>query len=90
MTVAKSKAKALVPEIDEERDLELENIVGNLCVAQYQVEKLRNRLSERIGGFGSRANNKQSTVMFKNSGKWYKISINVDELSLSTDNTSDT
>ena len=29
------------PNIEEERDLELENIVGNLMIAQYQVDKLR-------------------------------------------------
>jgi hypothetical protein len=27
----------------EERDIELENIVGNLMIAQYQVDRLRSR-----------------------------------------------
>jgi hypothetical protein len=41
-----------VSNIKEERDLELENIIGNLMVAQFQVDKLRHRLSERITGYG--------------------------------------
>jgi hypothetical protein len=45
--------KNRAPNIEEERDLELENIVGNLMIAQYQVDKLRSRLSERISGYGS-------------------------------------
>jgi hypothetical protein len=35
-----------VSNIKEERDLELENIIGNLMVAQFQVDKLRHRLRE--------------------------------------------
>jgi hypothetical protein len=30
---------------DTQRDLELENIAGNLMIAEYQVDKLRHRLS---------------------------------------------
>ena len=33
---------------EEGRDIELENIVGNLMIAQYQVDRLRSRLSDRI------------------------------------------
>ena len=41
----------------EERDIELENIVGNLMIAQYQVDRLRSRLSDKIGG-----SNKQKRI----------------------------
>jgi hypothetical protein len=69
-----------VPNIEEEeRDLEFENIVGNLMVAQFQVDKLRHRLSERISGYGSASNKKTSTHIFKHNGKWYKATIKVDE-----------
>jgi hypothetical protein len=67
---------------DEERDIELENIIGNLMIAQYQVDKLRSRLSERIGGYGSASNKKASTNIFKHNDKWYKISMRVDEMSV--------
>ena len=53
------------PDVREETDLELENIVGNLMIAQYQVDKLRSRLSERIGGYGSASNKKASVHVFK-------------------------
>ena len=35
---------------DQTRDIELENIVGNLLIAEYQVEKLKDRLVDKVGG----------------------------------------
>ena len=70
-----------IPNIQEERDIELENIIGNLMIAQYQVDKLRSRLSEKIGGYLSASNKKTSTNIFKHNDKWYKISMRVDEMS---------
>jgi len=72
----------LAPNIEEERDLELENIVGNLMIAQYQVDKLRSRLSERVGGYGSASNKKASVHVFKHDEKWYKVSTNIQEVNL--------
>lgn len=67
------------PNIEVERDLELENIVGNLMIAQYQVDKLRSRLSERIGGgYGSESNKKASVHVFKHNDKWYKVTTKVE------------
>jgi hypothetical protein len=77
------KGSAQIPEIDEERDLELENIMGNLMIAQYQVDKLRSRLSERVGGYGSAGNKKASAHIFKHNDKWYKITVRVDEMAVS-------
>jgi hypothetical protein len=74
--------KNLNNNIEEERDLELENIVGNLMIAQYQVDKLRSRLTERVGGYGSASNKKISTHTFKHNEKWYKVTIKVDEMSV--------
>jgi hypothetical protein len=68
------------PYIKEERDLELENIVGNMMIAQYQVDKLRSRLSERISGYGSASNKKASAHIFRQNDKWYKVTIKVDEM----------
>jgi hypothetical protein len=68
------------PAINEERDLELENVVGNLMIAQYQVDRLRSRLSERIAGYGSGENKKASAHVFKHNEKWYKVTIKVDEM----------
>ena len=60
----KRQQQDLPDEIEEEddddtkRDLELENIAGNLMIAEYQVDKLRNKLSQQVrdigyGSFGS-------------------------------------
>ena len=72
-----------VPDIEDESDLELENIVGNLMIAQYQVDKLRSRLSERVGGYGSASNKKGSAHIFKHNDKWYKVVVKVDEMAIS-------
>jgi hypothetical protein len=66
---------------EEKRDLDLENIAGNLFIAGYQVDKLRTRLSNLVYGHGSRMsnNNKASTHVFKHNNKWYKISLIIDE-----------
>jgi hypothetical protein len=36
---------------EEKRDLELENIVGNLLIAEYQVDRLRTRLADLVSGY---------------------------------------
>jgi hypothetical protein len=75
-------------QIEEKRDLDLENIVGNLFIAEYQVDKLRTRLADSFHGYRARIsnNNKASTHVFKHNNKWYKISFRVQE---ETDATSD-
>lgn len=65
-----------------DRDLELENILGNLMIAQYQVDKLRSRLSERVSGYGSASRKKESTHIFKHDNKWFQVRIKVDEVTI--------
>src|ERR687888_679728 len=73
---------------DTKRDLELENIAGNLMIAEYQVDKLRNKLSQQVTGIGYRSfsTKKTSAHTFKYDGKWYKISIKVEEVPLDSNN----
>jgi hypothetical protein len=73
---------------DTQRDLELENIAGNLMIAEYQVDKLRHRLSEQVRSavYHSFGIKKTSAHTFKYNGKWYKVSVKVEELSLDRDN----
>jgi hypothetical protein len=66
----------------EKRDIELENIVGNLMIAEYQVEKLRSRVTERIGAYGYARDKKVSSHMFKHDNRWFKISVKVEELAI--------
>ena len=44
------------------RDIDLEDIVGNLMIAEYQVEKLRTRVTEKIGAYGSAAHKKSLRI----------------------------
>ena len=55
-------------------------------IAQYQVDKLRSRLSERISGYGSISYKKGSVHVFKHNEKWYKVSTKVEEVSLNKSN----
>ena len=75
-------------DVETKRDLELENIAGNLMIAQYQVDKLRQRLSQHVRGsiYQSFASKKTSAHTFKYDGKWYQVSIKVEELFLGNDN----
>jgi len=66
--------------IARDRDIELENIIGNLMIAEYQVDKLQSRLSERVGGLGSGSNKKSSSFVFKKNDKWYRVTISVEEM----------
>ena len=61
--------------------LELENIVGNLLIAEYQVDRLRTRLSDIVNGYRSQMmkNNNTSTHIFKHNNKWYKLALRIDE-----------
>jgi len=78
-----TKRNSQLPDVEGDRDLELENIIGNLMIAQYQVDKLRSRLSERVGGYGSANNKKGSAHIFKHNEKWYKVTVRVDEMAIS-------
>ena len=46
-------------EVEGDRDTELENVVGNLMIAQYQVDKLRSKLAGKIGGYYHHFHNTQ-------------------------------
>jgi hypothetical protein len=72
---------------EEKRDLKLENIVGNLFIDEYQVDKLQIRLANLVCSYDynydyrprTSNNNKASTYVFKHNNKWYKISFRVQE-----------
>ena len=70
--------------VEGRRDLDLENIVGNLLIAKYQVDRLRTRLADLVYGCRARIsnNNKASVHVFKHNNKWYKLSLRVDEVDI--------
>jgi hypothetical protein len=69
---------------EEKRDLELENIVGNVLITEYQVDKLRTRLTDMVSRYASISKcGKASVNVFKhNNNKWYKISLRIDETNI--------
>jgi hypothetical protein len=67
----------------EKRDIELENLVGNLLIGQYQVERLKERVSENLNT-GDRSKISQNLFKYKNN--WYRITINVDQVDLDDKN----
>ena len=73
--------------VEEKRDLELQNIVGNLLIAEYQVDRLRSRLAELVDGYRPQMkNNKASAHVFKHNNKWYKLTLRLDETDVSPGN----
>ncbi len=72
----------------EGRDLELENIIGNLMIAEFQIDRLRTRLSEKIAGYGRgvsgyhyKSDKKPVSIStFEHKGKLYRVSLKVDEV----------
>ena len=69
----------------EERDRELENTIGNLCVAEFQVFRLRNRVADF-----TKTANAASSYIYKHKDKWYKININVETFDPETENNNKT
>ena len=71
---------------EEKRDLDLENIVGNLLIAEYQVDKLQTRLADLVNGYRPKMSNDKSSIhAFKHNNKWYKISLRIDEIDATDD-----
>ena len=69
---------------EEKRDLELKNIVGNLLIAEYQVDRLRTRLTDVVSGYRPQLmKNNASTHVFKHNNKWYKLSLRLDQTEVS-------
>ena len=66
---------------EEKRDLDLENIAGNLFIAEYQVDKLQTRLANSFYGYRAQMSNynKASIHIFKHNNKWYKVSLRIEE-----------
>jgi hypothetical protein len=54
--------------------------MGNLLIAEYQVDKLQTRLANLVYSYRPRmSDDKASTHAFKHNNKWYQISLRIDE-----------
>ena len=64
---------------EEERDPELDNTIGSLGIAEYQVKKLRRILASRLDKSNPVVFSKgSSTYAFKSGGKVFRITIEAD------------
>ena len=55
---------------EEKRDIDFENLVGNLFIAEYQVDRLRTRLADLVSGYRPQIMKKKaSTHVFKHNNK---------------------
>jgi hypothetical protein len=64
----------------EERDKDLENIIGNLLVAEYQADRLRNKLVEKIAhAYASIGAKDHSALAFKLGDKWCRVYVKVEQ-----------
>jgi hypothetical protein len=63
----------------ERTDRELENLLGNLLITEYQAEKLKERISKHLSNSGSKQK-KISENLFKYKNNWYRIVIEIDQV----------
>ena len=70
---------------NQNRDFELEVIVGNLLISQYQAHVLKSRIVDRLGGWWVLSQDRErntSSFTFNRNGKEFKVSLNVNEFML--------
>jgi hypothetical protein len=64
------------------RDLELEAIVGNMLISQYQAHMLKSRIADRLDEWlllSQDRDRNSSSFIFDRHKKEYKVSLNVNE-----------
>jgi hypothetical protein len=64
-------------QVEEKRCIDIENLVGNLFIAEYQVYERRARLSDIVSGYGPKIlkHNNTSKHIFEHNNKLYKLSL---------------
>jgi hypothetical protein len=66
----------------QKRDLELEAIVGNLLISQYQAHILKSRIADRLDEWWILSQDKgrnSSSFTFDRHGKEFKVSLHINE-----------
>jgi hypothetical protein len=68
--------------IDQNRDFDLESIVGSMLISQYQAHILRSRIADRLDDWWILSQDRDrnsSSFIFNRQGKEFKVSLNVKE-----------
>lgn len=61
--------------IETERNMDLENVLGNLLIAEYQVNRLRERLANMLSVYSR----KGSVYQFKMGDAWFQVSVGAEK-----------
>jgi hypothetical protein len=67
---------------NQNRDFDLEAIVGNMLISQYQAHILKSRIAERLDDWWILSQDRDrnsSSFIFNRYGKEFKVSLNVKE-----------
>jgi hypothetical protein len=66
--------------IGQEKNRELENLVGNVLVAEYQVQRIKRKMADKITWWYDTKSIKdnRSTFVFWSNEKWYRVSVEVE------------
>jgi hypothetical protein len=66
---------------DLRRDFDLEGIVGNMLISQYQAQILKSRLADRLDGWwlSQAGDRNSSSFSFQKRGRVFKVSLNVSD-----------
>lgn len=82
-TIGNTRRNAIMPSTTkkkDERNNELENLVGNLFICLYQTDKIKQRIAETTGGRYARAGSDESVLEFQLKDRKYKIRLSVEQV----------
>lgn len=72
-----------------ERDIDLENTLGNICIAQFQLQKLYDRLGNKFGNsVGTETNERATQFTINYGGNLFRITMIAEKMAIAkpTDN----
>ena len=69
---------------EEKRDIDFENLVGNLFIAEYQVDRLRTRLADLVSGYRPQIMKIKPLHMYSNTITNDIICLRIDETDVSS------
>ena len=67
---------------NQNRDIDLEAIVGNMLISQYQAHILKSRIADRLDDWWVLSQDRDrnsSTFIFNRHGKEFKVSLSINE-----------
>jgi len=66
------------PKENDPEDRELENLLGNYLITKYQLNRLADRISDRVGD-----GHPSSVFTFRHNDRWFKVNILIEKEEIS-------